>query len=90
MLPKVKNVNPAEIELENIFLVMDGLNFSKDTSAMIVGGKMKLTNLIAAGKIRAVKEQPKQNSKWKCNAADVLRYCRNMREKDRPKQKQDG
>lgn len=75
----VTSVNPAEIQLENIFRVMSRLTFCKDTAASIVGGTKKLENLIAAGKINAEKGCNAQNSKWKCNAADVLRNCRNMR-----------
>lgn len=76
----IKSVNPAEIELDNIFAVMERLTFCKDTAAMIVGGIGKLERLIAAGKIEAVKPCKKQNGKWRCNAAQVLRYCRNMRD----------
>lgn len=75
----ITSVNPAEIELENIFLVMERFNFSKDMAATIVGGPKKLEELIAAGKIEADKGSNAQNSKWKCNAAQVLRHCRNMR-----------
>lgn len=76
---KITSVNPAEIMLENIFLALEHETFSKDISAKIVGGVKKLENLIAAGKIAAVKGCNAQNSKWKCNAAQVLRHCRNMR-----------
>lgn len=76
---KITSVNPAEIQLENIFIVMEQFNFSKDISATIVGGPKKLESLIASGKIYAVKECNSQNGKWKCNAAQVLRHCRNMR-----------
>lgn len=79
MRERIKSVNTAEIQLENIFLVMENLTFCKDTAAMIVGGPKKLMDLIAAGKIEAEKGCNVQNSKWKCNAAQVLRYCRNMR-----------
>lgn len=72
-------VNPKEILLENILAVMEYENFSKDLSAKIVGGTGKLESLIASGKIRAVKSTNAQNSKWKCNASQVLSFCRNMR-----------
>ena len=75
----INSVNPAEIQLENILLALEGYTFSKDMSAFIVGGVKRLENLIAEGKIAAVKGKNVQNSKWKCNAAQVLRYCRNMR-----------
>lgn len=72
-------VNPEAIALENIFLVLDGYTFSKDMASYIVGGRKKLESLIAAGKVDAVKSCNSQNGKWKCNAAQVLRHCRNMR-----------
>lgn len=72
-------MNVAEIWLENILLATEQIIFSKDEAAYIVGGTRKLEALIAAGKIRAEKGCNAQNSKWKCNAADVLRHCRNMR-----------
>lgn len=75
----ITSVNAAEIQLENIFLAMDRLTFCKDVAASIVGGPKKLEALIAAGKIDVEKGCNAQNSKWKCNAAQVLRHCRNMR-----------
>ncbi len=75
----VTSVNEAEIQLENIFRVMERLTFCKDVAASIVGGPKKLEELIAAGKIDAEKGCNAHNSKCKCNAAQVLRHCRNMR-----------
>lgn len=77
----VTSVNTAEIMLENIFRVMERETFCKDKAAKIVGGVKKLEDLIAAGEISAEKGCNAQNSKWKCNAAQVLRHCRNMRKK---------
>lgn len=80
-MPKclVHSVNPTEIMLENILAVTEKVTFGKDVSAMIVGGVKKLENLIAAGKIRAEKRSNSQSGKWFCNASDVLRHSRNMR-----------
>ncbi len=78
---KVTDVNPDAIQLENIYMVMSGETFCKDTSAKIVGGTKKLEALIAKGAISAEKRVNSQNAKWYCNAADVLRHCRNMRGK---------
>ena len=75
----ITSVNASEILLENILRVMERETFCKDTAAKIVGGVKKLENLIAAGEIEAVKGRNAQNSKWRCNAAQVLRHCRNMR-----------
>lgn len=77
----IKELNPAEIQLENIFAVMSNEYFGKDVSAKIVGGVKKLEDLIAAGKIEAHKPNNVQNGKWFCNAAQVLRHCRNMRKR---------
>ncbi|MCM1337746.1 MAG: hypothetical protein NC187_08055 [Candidatus Amulumruptor caecigallinarius] len=77
----VTSVNPEQIQLENIYRVMANETFGKDTAAKIVGGVKKLERLIAEGKITAEKPTKKQNGKWYCNAADVLRNCRNMRTK---------
>lgn len=78
---QVKALNPEAIQLQNIFAVMADKSFSKDLSAEIVGGPKKLENLIAAGMIEANKPNNVQNGKWFCNAAQVLRHCRNMRKK---------
>ena len=77
----VTSVNPKEILLENILAVMSDEYFSKDLSAKIVGGVKKLEDLIAAGAIEAHKPNNVQNGKWFCNAAQVLRHCRNMRKR---------
>lgn len=76
---RIKSVNPEAIQLENIMAVMSNETFGKDLSARIVGGVKKLEDLIAAGKITAEKPNNVQNGKWFCNAAQVLRHCRNMR-----------
>lgn len=78
---RVTTVNPAEIILENIFIALQAnrMTFGKDISARIVGGEKKLERLVAEGKINAVKGTTAQNSKWRCNAVDVLRHVRNMR-----------
>lgn len=76
---KVNSVNPEAILLGNILAVMEHECFGKDLSAKIVGGVKKLENLIAAGEIAADKPNNVQNGKWFCNAAHVLRHCRNMR-----------
>ncbi len=77
----IHSVNVAEIQLENIFLVMERFNFSKDDAAYIVGGVKKLETLVAEGKIEAVKKSKAQCGKWFCNATQVLKHCRNMRKK---------
>lgn len=78
---QVEPANPRNILLENILLVMSEETFGKRKAAKIVGGEDRLEDLIAAGEIEASKGVNVQNSKWKCNAAQVLVHCRNMRGK---------
>lgn len=78
---KISSVNTDSIMLENILAVMDSEFFGKDLSAKIVGGVKKLEDLIASGAIKASKPNNVQNGKWFCNAAQVLRHCRNMRKR---------
>lgn len=60
-----------------IMRVMNGKTFGLRYSEKIVGGRARLERLICAGKIRAHKgNESAQNGKWRCNAADVLRYAR--------------
>ena len=69
------------IALENILMAMEYRTFGKDAASSIVGGEKLLEQLIAEGKIRAKKPTDHQHGKWFCNAADVLRHCRDMRKK---------
>lgn len=80
---QITEVNTSEILLENILNIMADFTFGKKESMHIVGGEKKLTDLIAAGKIEAIKPTQTQNGKWFCNAAQVLRHCRNTRKKKR-------
>lgn len=51
--------------------------FGKTMAAKIVGGRTRLENLVAEGKIRAEKKNNMaQNGKWTCNAGDVLFYAK--------------
>lgn len=77
----INELNPEAIQLENILAVMATESFGKDLSAKIVGGVKKLENLIASGAIEASKPNNVQNGKWFCNAAHVLKHCRNMRQR---------
>lgn len=72
-------MNTAAIQLENILLAMADKCFCKTEAARIVGGRARLVRLVESGEIRADKKSSKQNGRWYCNAADVLRHCRNMR-----------
>ena len=53
---------------------MDRETFGQRKAASMVGGLGRLLKLIEEGKIRSDKPSNKQNGKWFCNAADVLRY----------------
>lgn len=63
--------------LFEIMRVMNGKYFGLRFSERIVGSRVRLDRLIGEGRIRAYKGNKKvQNGKWRCNAADVLRYAR--------------
>ena len=64
----------AEFKLANILIVMYRETFGQRKAASMVGGLGRLLKLIEEGKIRSDKPSNKQNGKWFCNAADVLRY----------------
>lgn len=80
---QITSVDSSAILLENILNIMDGFTFGKKDAMHIVGGEKRLTDLIAAGEIEANKPTATQNGKWFCNAAQVLRHCRNTRHKNR-------
>lgn len=67
--------NTAEARLENILAVMEQETFGQRKAATIVGGLKRLEHLMEEGKVRWDKLTGKQNSKWFCNAADVLKYA---------------
>ena len=78
----------AEFKLANILIVMDRETFGQRKAASMVGGLERLLQLIEEGKIRSDKPTNKQNGKWFCNAADVLRYVVVKYRKPRKKKKQ--
>ena len=59
-----------------IYRAMNDKVFGYRVAASIVGGRARLDRLIVEGKIRAEKLSMAQNGKWRCNAADCLRYTR--------------
>lgn len=65
----------AEARLADILMIMECRTFGKNEAAFIVGGRGRLVRLMDEGKIRINKPTNKQNGKWFCNAADVLRYA---------------
>lgn len=68
----------AEEALANIFHAMRNVTLSKNQAAAIVGGRYQLERLVWKDKkIRMVQTHDKQNSQWKCNGEDVLRYAKN-------------
>ena len=77
----MKQMNAPAIHLENILMAMANKSFCKTTAAEIVGGRTRLVRLVESGEIRATKTSKQQNGRWYCNAADVLRHCKNMRKK---------
>lgn len=72
-------VSVKEILLDAILTSFSDKTFSQNLSVRIVGGLGQLRKLIIKGKIRGKKRGNTQNSKWDCNAADVLLNCKEVR-----------
>lgn len=70
------DINSASYRLDLINMVLSKhrVTFSKAVAAKLVGGEYRLEKLVREGKIRAEKPTAKQNGKWFCNGADVLKY----------------
>ena len=64
-----------DMKLANILAIMDRETFGQRKAASMVGGLGRLLQLIEEGKIRSDKPTNKQNGKWFCNAADVLKFA---------------
>lgn len=76
----IKEVDPERKNYLNMMANLEMMTFSKAEAAFVVGGPRKLENMIAAGKIRANKISKAKNGSWRCNAADVMRECKDMTE----------
>ncbi len=69
--------DPSKPQLENIYAATADITFGKAVAAKIVGGRTRLTQLIASGDINADKPNAAaKNGKWSCNAAQVLAHAR--------------
>lgn len=55
--------------------VFNGMTFSRNEAAKVVGGRYRLDRLVGQGLIRADKPTKAQNGKWQCNAWDVLKHA---------------
>lgn len=69
-------INNDTQRLTCILEVMNNETFGQRKAARLVGGLGRLLQLIEDGKIRSDKPTNKQNGKWFCNAADVLKYAK--------------
>lgn len=65
-----------QLELINLIFDKQQIKFSKHEAAKIVGGEYRLEKLVMNGEIRMDKPTAKQNGKWFCNGADVIRYAK--------------
>ena len=63
------------IDEEALKIVLNDKTFSKDEAISIVGGLARFRELCEHGRIRFEKSTSAQNSRWKCNAYDVIRYA---------------
>lgn len=61
--------------LQEIMMAAEGVTFSKNQSALLVGGRRRLERLAAEKKISYVKTTDKKNGRWECKGSDVLRYA---------------
>lgn len=67
----------AEEELTNIYMSMRMVTLTKNQAVAIVGSRSTLERLVyQEKKIRKVQTHHKQNSQWKCNGEDVLRWAK--------------
>lgn len=77
MATKQRNLTAEEM-LTNIYHAMRGVTLSKNQASEIVGGRYQLERLVYKEKrIRMCQTHNKQNSQWKCNGEDVIRYAKN-------------
>lgn len=69
-------MTPESIVLASIYLLARTRvkYMTKAEAAKWVGGRRRLETLVAEGKIRQEKPGSFQNSRWTCNAEDVLRH----------------
>lgn len=63
-----------KLEIIPLALKKHGIVFSKTEAAKLVGGRARLLRLIERGEIQVEKPTNKQNGKWFCSAADVIRH----------------
>lgn len=80
----------AEAKLADVLFIMENETFGQRKSASLVGGLGRLIKLIEEGKIRSDKPTNKQNGKWFCNAADVLKFAIIKRRKPRKNKKHEN
>lgn len=60
---------------QEVLKAAKGVMFSKNIAQSLVGGRSRLERLVAEKKIHAEKTTDKQNGRWQCNAADVLKFA---------------
>lgn len=61
--------------LQEIMMAAEAVTFSKNQSAILVGGRRRLERLASEKKISYVKTTDKKNGRWECKGSDVLRYA---------------
>lgn len=73
------------IDEETLKIALNDKSFSKDEAVSIVGGMARFIELCESGRIRYSKSTSAQNSRWKCNAWDVI--CHAQLKYNTPKQR---
>ena len=64
--------------LYEVLRAAEGLRLTKNQAEVMVGGRRRLERLVSEGKIEAVKMGERQNARWLCNGADVIRYAKRV------------
>lgn len=70
---EIKDMARTYNKYNELLYITKDVYFSKNTAAMIVGGRRRLEELVGRGKIQADKPTSHQHGKWRCKASDVLR-----------------
>lgn len=67
------------LDEETLKIVLNRKSFSKKEAESIVGGETRFASLCDKGKIRYKITGGAKNSRWACNAWDVIKNARIMR-----------
>lgn len=69
-------LSPDEVRFQSLLLLMRDRTVSFRDAVIIVGGKMRLEQLMIEGEIRGYKPSGKSNRSWRINAADCYKHVK--------------